>query len=87
MNGYDFSEIPLNYHGPFLDLEDKAMRTFSLKSLANFVAGFIVNIAWDALLIDSMRKCFRDGGDPMLAFLLFIILKRKPAIQFRRHRI
>ena len=22
LNGYDFSEIPLNYHGPFLDLEE-----------------------------------------------------------------
>ena len=39
LNGYDFSEIPLNYHGPFQDLEDNGMRTFPLESSANFVTG------------------------------------------------
>ena len=87
LNGYDFSEIPLNHHGPFLDLEDNGMKAFPLQSSGNFVTNYLVFIAWDALLINSMRKCFRVDGDPMLAFLFFSHFKRKPAIQFRRHRI
>ena len=64
-----FPKIPLNYHGPFLFSEDNGMRTFPRESYGNFVTNYLVYIAWDALLIDSMRKCFHDGGDPMLAFL------------------
>ena len=82
MNGYDFSEIPLNYHGPFLDSEDNGMRTFPRESYGNFVTNYFVYIAWYALRIDSMRKCIRVDGDPLLTFLLLIILKENKLYNF-----
>ena len=39
-------------------------------------------IAWDALLIDSMRKCVRVDGDPLLVFLFFIRLNENQVFNF-----
>ena len=44
LNGYDLFEIPLNYHGPFLDSEDNGMRTFPHESYGNFVTDYLAYI-------------------------------------------
>ena len=82
LNGYDFSEISLNSHGPFLDSEDSGMRTFPCESYENFVTNYLSYIAWDALPIHSMRKCVRVDGDPLLTFLFFIILNENKLYNF-----
>ena len=82
MNGYDFSEIPSNYQGTFQKSEDNGMRKFSGESYGNFVTEYLVCIAWDALFIDSMRKYVRVDGDPLLAFLSFIILNENHVFNF-----
>ena len=86
LNGYDFSEIPLNYQGPFQTSEDNGMRTFPREFFGNFVTNYLAYIAWDALLINSMRN-LSELMEILFWYFCFYHFKRKQAIQFRRHRI
>ena len=82
LNGYEFSKIPMNYQGPFQNSEDNVMRIFLCTSCDNIVTNYLVLMAWDELLLNSVRRCVQIRGDPLLAFLLFIRLNENQVSNF-----